>query len=169
MLFLVTNRILTQNRAKTYLTAAVSAAGVTLTVKAVDTTEWADNDWLILGEIGTPTAEVLQVNGAVSDGTSLTIDNAGSGGARFAHSVDEPVYHIDYNQVRYSRGTTTVGSASTVLTTAELQPDNFETRYEDTANDSGYGFVRFFNSFTSALSPYSDAIPYDGQSQRSHN
>ena len=167
MLFLVTNRTLTQNRAKTYLTAAVAVAGTTLTVKAVDTTEWANNDWIIVGEIGTPTAEVLQVNGAVSDGTSLTIDNAGSGGARFAHSVDEPVYRIDYNQVRYSRGTTTVGSASTTLTTAELQPDNFETRYEDTANDTGYGFVRFYNSFTGALSPYSDAIPYDGQSQRS--
>ena len=167
MLFLVNNRILTQNRAKTYLTASVAAAGVTLTVKAVDTNAWADNDWVILGEIGTPTAEVLQLNGAVSDGTSLTIDNAGSGGARFAHSIDEPVYRIDYNKVRFARGTTTVAASSTTLTTAELQPESFETRYEDTANTTGYGFVRFFNSLTSAISPYSDAIPYDGQSQRS--
>ena len=99
MLFLVRNRILTENRAKTYLTAAVAAAGTTLTVKAVDTNAWANNDWIILGEIGTPTAEVLQLNGVVADGTSIVIDNAGSGGARFAHSIDEPVYRIDYNQV----------------------------------------------------------------------
>ncbi len=167
MLFLVQNRILTQNRAKTYLTAAVAAAGTTLTVKAVDNTEWADNDWIILGEIGTPNAEVLQINGAVSDGTSLTIDNAGSGGARFAHSVDEPVYRVDYNKIRYFRGTTTNSSTSSTLATLEVMPDNFESRYEDTAHISGYGFVRFFNSFTLALSPYSDAIPYTGQSQRS--
>lgn len=166
MLFLTRNSILTQNREKTYLTASVAAAGTTLTVKAVDTNAWADNDWIIVGEIGTPTAEVLQINGAVSDGTSLTIDNAGSGGARFAHSPNEPVYRIDYNQIKVYRATTATG-AKTNLTTIELQPDNFETRYEDTSNTTGFGFVTFYNSLTTAESPYSDAIPYAGQALNS--
>lgn len=166
MLLLVQNRILTVNREKTFITAAVAVGATTLTVKAVDNNAWADNDWLILGEIGTPNAEVLQINGAVSDGTSLTVDNAGAGGARYAHSIDEPVYRIDYNQVRFARGTTTDPSAATTLATNQLQPDDFETRYEDTTNTTGYGFARFFNSFTNALSPWSDAIPYDGQSSQ---
>lgn len=166
MLLLVQNNILTQNRAKTYLTAAVAAAGTTLTVKAVDTNAWADNDWVIVGEIGSPTAEVLQINGAVSDGTSITVDNAGSGGARFAHAVNEPIYRVDYNKIRWSWSSTESGS-KTVLTTTEIQPDSFETRYEDSANTTGYGFAQFNNSATNAYSPYSDAIPYAGQSLKS--
>lgn len=166
MLFLVKNRILVENRERTFLTATVAAAGVTLSVKAVDNIAWADNDWIIVGEIGTANAEVLQINGAVSDGTSLTVDNAGSGGARYAHSIDEPVYRIDYNQIRFARGTTTVASSSSTLATNQLQPDDTYTRYEDTANTTGFGFVRFFNSQTNALSDYSDAIPYAGQSAK---
>jgi hypothetical protein len=166
MLLLVQNRILTKDREKTFLTASVAVAGTTLTVKAVDGIAWADNDWIIVGEIGTANAEVLQINGAVSDGTSLTIDNAGSGGARYAHSADEPVYRLDYNKVKFYQASTATG-AKTLLATNELQPDDYETRYEDTANTTGYGFAAFFNSLTSALSPYSDAIPYEGQSSKS--
>lgn len=166
MLFLVQNRILTINRAKTYLTASAAVAGTTLTVKGVDSNQWANNDWIIVGEIGTPNAEIMQINGAVSDGTSLTVDNAGSGGLRFAHSVDEPVYRIDYNQMKVFHASTEEG-AKTTLATVEVQPESFESRYEDKLNTSGYGFVRFYNTQTGAVSPYSDAIPYTGQSARS--
>jgi len=166
MLLLVRNEDLTYNREKTYLTAAVSAAATTLTVQAVDTNAWADNDWIIVGEIGTKNAEVLQINGVVSDGTSLTIDNAGSGGARYAHSIDEPVYRIDYNRVEFSRAATETG-AKTVLATNEIQPDDKETRYDDTTNTTGFGFARWNNSASGANSPYSDAMPYAGQTARS--
>jgi hypothetical protein len=164
MLFLVQNRVLVKDREVTYLTAPCAAAATALTVKAIDNVSWADNDWLIVGEIGSPNAEVLQINGAVSDGTSLTVDNAGSGGARFAHAAQEPVYRIDYNKVRFFHSSTATGSKTT-LTTVDLMPENFETRYEDTSNTSGFGFAAFFNSQSSLLSPYSDAIPYAGQEQ----
>ncbi len=166
MLLLVNNRTLTQNREKTYLTVNVAAAGTTLTVKAVDNTAWADNDWVLVGEIGNPNAEILQINGAVSDGTSLTVDNAGSGGARFAHAVDEPVYRLDFNQIQYARATTEDGS-KTVLATNEVMPEDFQSRYDDQSNTTGYAFVRFKNSFTGGFSAYSDAIPYGGQTQSS--
>lgn len=164
MLYLINNRILTKDRERTLVVSPISVGGTTFTVKAVDTNSWADNDWLIVGEIGTPTAEVLQVNGAISDGTSITVDNAGAGGSRFAHGVDEPVYRIDFNKIKVYRATTKVG-AKTNLTTVEVMPDNFESRYEDTANTTGFGFVTFFNTFTNGESPYSDAIPYTGQTQ----
>lgn len=166
MLFLVENQILVRNRERTALTADCAVGATSITVRAIDAEAWADNDWLILGEIGSDNAEVMQVNGAVSNGVTLTIDNAGSGGTRYAHSADEPVYRIDYNQVRFERATTESGAKST-LDTIGLMPSDFETRYDDQSNTTGYGFVRFYNSQSGALSPYSDAIPYDGQSEKS--
>src|SRR3990167_11036545 len=167
MLLRVSNRTLTQDREKTYLTAAVSGAGTVLTVSAVDSNAWANNDFVILGEIGSTTAEVLQVNGAVSDGTSITIDQSGSGGARYAHSIGEPLYRVDYNRAEFSRNTTDSISGVSVLTTIEIQPDDEFTRYEDTANTTGYGFVRFNNQTSSAFSSYSDGINYEAGSARS--
>ncbi len=165
MLFLVKNNLLTQDRERTYLTANLSVAGTVLTVRGIDSNSWADNDWVIVGEIGSGNAEILQVNGTVTDGTSLPVDNAGSGGARFAHAVDEPVYRIDYNQMKVYRSTT-INGAKTLLGTVEIQPDDFDSRYDDLLNSTGFGFVAFYNSATSGISPYSDAIPYAGQSQK---
>ena len=99
MLLLAYNRSLIDDRQKTFLTAAAAAAGTTLTIIAIDSDEWADNDYIIVGEIGSPTEEIMQINGAVSDGTSVTIDQLGSGGLRFAHSIGEPIYLIYYNPV----------------------------------------------------------------------
>lgn len=167
MLLRVANRTLTQDREKTYLTAAVSVAGTVLTVAAVDSNAWANNDFVILGEIGSSTAEILQVNGTVSDGTSVTIDQSGSGGTRYAHSIGEPLYRIDYNRVEFSRNTTDSISGVTVLTTDEIQPDDEYTRYEDTTNTTGYGFVRFNNSATNAFSSYSDGVNYTASGEGS--
>lgn len=166
MLLLVRNQELLTDREKTFLTAAVAVAATTLTIRAVDSNAWADNDYIIVGEIGSKNAELLQINGAVSDGTSLAIDQLGSGGARYVHAIDEPVYRVDYNQVEFSRASTESGSKST-LTTSEIQPDDLSTRYEDTANTTGFGFVRFKNATSSAFSSYSDGIPYTGYTPRS--
>lgn len=166
MLLEVQNYELIKDREKTYLTDSVAVAGTVLTVKAVDSNAWADNDWVCVGEIGSKNAEILQLNGAVSDGTSLTVDNAGSGGARFAHAIGEPVYRLDYNQVEFSHATTETGS-KTVIATNEIQVDDLNTRYEDTTYTTGYGFVRFKNSTTTTYSAYSDSYNYAGDSKKS--
>lgn len=160
MLLKAYNRSLVEGYERTFLTAAVAAGGTTLTVIAIDSNSWADNDYIIVGEIGSPTAEVLQINGAVSDGTSVTIDNNGSGGARFVHSIGEPVYRIDFNRVEFSRATTD-GGAGTILATNEIQPDDEYTRYEDTANTTGFGYIRFNNQTTGLYSAYSDGVNYE--------
>lgn len=166
MLFLVDNAILVKNRERTYLTAAASATDTTLTVQSVDENAWSDNDFVIVGEIGAANAELVQVDGTPSDGTSLTIDQLGSGGLRYAHSADEPVYRIDYDELEFSRATAE-GATKTVLDTIKIQPSDYETRYDDQTNTSGFGYVRFKNSTSGGFSPYSDAIPYTGQSDRS--
>lgn len=167
MLFKADNRVLVKDREKTYLTATADAAGTTLTVRAVDSNAWADDDYIIVGEIGAENAEVMQVNGAVSDGTSLIVDAGGSGSLRYNHSINEPVYRIDFNQVEFSQNSTDTTTGVGVLATNEIQPDELFTRYEDTSNTTGFGFVRFKNATTSGFSAYSDGIPYAGQSAKS--
>lgn len=167
MLLKVRNRELILDQEKTYLTDSVDSGDTTLTVKAVDSNSMSDNDWIIVGEIGSENAEVLQINGAVSDGTSLTVDNAGSGGTRYAHSNGEPVYKILYNQVEFSHNSSDTSVGVTVLATNEIQPDDEFTRYEDTSNTTGYGFVRFKNTTDSTYSSYSDGVPYTGYSKKS--
>jgi len=167
MLHQVRNFELVKDQERTYLTAAVAVAATTLTVRAVDTNAWADNDYIIVGEIGSKTAEVLQVNGAVADGTSLTIDNNGSGGARFAHAINEPVYRIRYNRIEFSHSATDSSGASSVLATNEIQPDDLFTRFEDTTNTTGFGFVRFNNQTSGVFSSFSDGVPYSGFTARS--
>src|SRR3990167_3291473 len=123
MLLLARNSELVKDQEKTYLTSAVAVAATTLTIKAVDSNAWADDDYVIVGEIGTATAEILRIAAAVSDGTSLTItqtpSGADSGGARFAHSVDEPVYRVLYNRVEFSRNTTNSTTGVSTLATNE--------------------------------------------------
>ena len=100
MLFRIKNRDLIENKERTFLTKDVDSGDTSLTVRAVESDEWSDNDFLILGEIGTPNAELLQINGNQSDGTTLVIDDPGSGGTRYNHSADEPIYRISFNEIR---------------------------------------------------------------------
>lgn len=167
MLLKADNRSLIKDREKTYLTADADAAATTLTLRAVDNLNWADNDYLIIGEIGTRTAEIMQANGTVSDGTSLIIDRSGAaGGTRFAHSVGDPVYRIDYNRIEYSRNTTDTSSGSSILVTQEIQPHKLYSWYEDATNTTGFGFIRWNNQTSATFSPYSDGAPYAGYGTR---
>ena len=166
------NRALIEDREKTYLTAAVAAGGTALTVAAINAdvgsnSTWADNTYIILGEIGSPTAEVLQMAATASDGTSLTIDQLGAGGARFAHSIGEPVYRINYIRVEFNQNSTNTTSGVTVLATQLIQPDEEYTRYEDTTNTTGYGFVRWNNQTSSTFSIYSDGVNYEASGEGS--
>ena len=174
MLFRVDNRILVKDREKSYLTASADAsttANQVLTLRAVDTNAWADNDYVIVGEIGAKNAELMRISASVSDGTALTVSRSTTSGAdtnglRYNHAVNEPVYRIDFNRIEFNRNTTDTSAGVSVLATNEIQPDDIFTRNEDTTNTTGFGFVRFNNEETSTFSPYSDGIPYTGQSAK---
>lgn len=175
MLFLTRNNELIKDRERTLLTAPIAVAGTVATVRAVDaaggtTSAWNDNDYIIIGEIGAKNAELLQINGAVADGTTITFDQSGAGGARFVHAVDEPVYRIDYNRIEMSGNTAATSVGTTVIALNEIQVDDLYTRYEDAANilrvpPYTHGFTRWNNGAN--YSEYSDPIPYTGYTPRS--
>lgn len=175
MLIKVYNKSLIKDREKTYLTAAVAAAGTALTVADTDivpaatsSDTWADNDYVLVGNFGEETTEIMQMAAAVTSATSLTVDRSGSaGGTRFSHPVGTPIYRLDYNRIEFSRNTTDSTSGVTVLTTIRVQTDDLYTRYEDTANTTGYGFTRFNNETSGAFSSYSDGVNYDITAQSS--
>lgn len=166
MLLKCFNWALINDREKTYLTADAAAAATTLTVAttsivaaATSSNIWSDNDYILVGEIGQETTEIMQMAAAVTSATSLTIDREGSaGGLRHAHPKGTPVYRIDYNRAEFSRAPTESGT-KTVLTTKNITPDSEFTSYEDTTNTTGYGFARFATT-AGVYSAYSDGVNY---------
>lgn len=177
MLLKVYNKSLVQDKEKTYLTAAAAAAATTLTVVSTDqnsagaSSTWANNDYMIVGEPGTENAEIMQLNGAIASPTSMTIDREGqAGGLRYAHSIGEPVYRIDFNQVIFYNNSANTVVGATALATINIQVDDEFTRYEDVVNSTGYGFARFVNATSAAYSSYTDGVNYEvGQESSSRD
>jgi len=175
MLLKVFNKSLIQDKEKTYLSVAVSATGTSLTVVSTDvnaagtaSNTWADNDYMIVGEIGSENAEIMQVAAAITTSNTITIDREGSaGGLRYNHSVGEPVYRVDFNQACFYNNTTDTVVGATLMTTISVQVDDEFTRYEDSTNTTGYGFVRFKNATTSAYSSYADGVNYESGGEKS--
>src|SRR3990167_3671394 len=139
----IKNETLIDKRESTYLTAAAASAGTTLTV--VDNSNFlTDNDYVLVGKIGSETAEIVQINGSGTVGTSITVDReGGAGGLRFAHAINTPIYRLDYNQYRlaHSTSTSTADIDNANISTAALQFDDTYTRYEETTYTTGYYFL----------------------------
>ena len=96
------------NYIKTYLGAQIAAAGTSLTV--LDNSGFSDDDWFIIGDVGDEKTEDVDVNGAVTRGTALTITNTN----KFAHEVDAPATRI-YERGIKIYGASTDGGAGTLL------------------------------------------------------
>lgn len=159
----IKNETLVDKRETTHLTAAVAAAATSLTVQ--DNNNFlTDNDYYLLGKIGSETAETIQKNGAGTIGTAIAVD-----AVTFAHPINTPLFRLDYNQFRlaHSTSTSTADIDAANVVTAALQFDDTYTRYEDTAYTTGYYFIRFYNFQTAVFSDYSAAIPISGHVQLS--
>ena len=155
MLVRIKNFTLIDKREPTYLTAAAAAAATTLTVQ--DNNQFlTDNDFYLLGPIGSEASEIVQKNGAGTLGTSIATD-----AITYAHPINTPLYRLDYNQFRLAHSTSTstndIDAANVV--TAAIQFDDTYTRYQDSTYTTGYFFVRFYNSQSTTFSDYSAPIP----------
>lgn len=142
---------------ETYLTADSAAADTTLTVKDID--GFGVSDYLIVGELGTETCELVKVHASTApSGTTITLI---TGGLEFAQSAGTKIYKVPYNQVEISHSATLTGAKS-VLATQNIQVDGLKHIYRDTTQTSGYYFARYKDETGSTFSGYSDGIPYGG-------
>ena len=116
---------------------------------------FSDADYLLIGNFGSETAEIVQINGNPS-GSTITLVSA----TKFAHAESTKITIISYNQVKFYHTTTATFSDTNLLSTIDIQADNLYTIYTDSVNSSGFGWFKFYNSATTAVSQNSNAIPY---------
>lgn len=152
------HQILSRNTESSYLTQNYSSGVSTIVVTNADV--FADNDFLLLGEWGSETAEIVQINGTPNTTTQTIILESAT---KFSHSESTKVSIIKYNQVRFYRNTTATfnSSAGNALTGyVDIQPDDHYTNFHDLTNSTGYGFYVFYDSETATTSSPSNAMPY---------
>ncbi len=140
---------------RTYLTADVAAAGVTLTV--LDNTGLANNDYLPIGYPGDEKTEIVKIGAAVTRGTSITV-----GALVFAHSKKEPVSLIRYNQVAlYGHATSTSTSPTAIGSAVDLDVSR---GFNDIVASTTYAYyyARYYNAQTTTYSQYSTAVAATG-------
>jgi hypothetical protein len=130
------------------------AAGATVTIKLDNNNGLAQNDYLLIGEIGGTQSEIAQISAAVVAGTDIVVSSL-----KFPHNAGVKVYLLKYNQVKFYHTDTLTGS-KTIITTAAIDVDNLFTEYRDGTNSTGYLFFTLYNSTTADESGYSGAYPY---------
>jgi hypothetical protein len=143
----------------TYLTAAVAATGTALTVKSnLGFSNTDPQDLLLFEKLGSEAAEIKRVNGAITDGTSLT-----STAVTFAHPIDTPVSKILFDQIEIS-GASTLAGAKTVIATVGINVTGQWTDYVVAGTTYAYYFARFKNSLSTTpyFGAYSDGIAASG-------
>ena len=150
----ILNTPLSKDRKKTFLGASAAAAATTLTVDSI--VGLAVDQILLIGEFGNEQSEIKKTHASTDpSGSTVTLASA----LTFSHGQGTAVTLLDYDQIKVSWAETTTGS-KTLLATIDIQADQRETIYTDTTKSSGYYFIHFYNSITTAESSYSDPIPY---------
>ena len=134
----------------TFLATNGTAGGTVWPVKNI---AGLNNNWAQqIGKTGEETAEIVNISGAPSG----TVFNS-SGTAKFAHSLDTPIYQIHYDQIVISRSTSGTAGTATPLATVSITPDSFYTNYDDTSGSATYAYqTQFYNSVSGDLSATSD-------------
>lgn len=148
----------TVNLAYTQISSAVSAGSTTL---KIDNTEgFTANDYVIIGEEGTETAELIKISTVTSPNT-LTLASA----LTFAHSVDEPVRMTTVNKIKFYGDTDSTIEAANLLATVDIAVDSprKETLYFHTSGDDTYYYkYTYYNSTTGDETSLDDSITVSG-------
>ena len=126
-----------------------------LTVK--NSQGFSTNDYIILGIIGSETAEVRQISSTTA--TSITISVATS----FLHEKNAPIQLLRFNQRKFYRSTTEDGTYLELTTEGspvDIQVDKPEgTSFEDsTGTSTSFYKVTYYNSHSSLESAIADSV-----------
>lgn len=149
------NRQLTKNAKISYLSTNYAASVSSLVI--VNSNGFADNDYVLLGEFGSETSEVVQATTVTASTHTLTLGSA----TKFAHPETTKVTILPYNQARfYWTSTATYATGTPVTGYIDIQADDFFTKASDTTHTTGFGWFVFYNSTTTAATVNSNAIPY---------
>jgi len=139
---------------KTYFSAE-EAAGQT-SLSCMNSDGFASNDFVILGRPGSENAEIIQIS-STSTGSIVT------GTTKYLHYKDEPITEIFYNQRKFYRSTSQLGSFTHMSTEGSPiaisvdEPDG--TQFEDVNGTSTSWYkATYYNSCTYVETPLADSI-----------
>ena len=147
---------------KTYLSTLVTEGSTTLPVKNND--RFVSGNRVLIGGMGAENAELATLNSVASDKLSLGISSATS----FDHNSNEPVYALEYDQIRFYRADSETGTY-TAQTTVDIDVDNADkmTRWDDTtAVATNFYKIAFYNSVTTVESDLSDPVQASGYQRK---
>lgn len=121
---------------------------------------FAIDDYVVIGEIGSESAEIGQID-SISSATSITLkSNLG-----ILHGASQSLTKIPYNQIKIYYDTTSAGSFANQIagSPAGITVDESETKLNDPVGSSArwYKFT-FFNSTTAAETSKADSIAVQG-------
>lgn len=139
---------------KSYLSNPYSAGVTSIEVK--NNNRFSANDRIMIGEMGNEGTEIVTVSAVNANGTTVT-----TGTTLFAHSADDPVYQMPFDQVKFYRSTTTADGTYAVISTQNMDVDNSDmtTKYDDTTGVSTYFYkFTFYHSVSTVESAFSDVI-----------
>lgn len=120
--------------------------------------------YLLLGNIGSESAEIVRVSTINLETGVITLSTS----TKFGHSESTKVTVVPYNQVGFfwtaaeTFATTTPVPNSGLITYMDLQVSDWFTVIEDGVHDTGYGWYVFYNSESNTSSTNSNSLPYEG-------
>jgi hypothetical protein len=150
---------------KTYLSAAVTAAGTTLTVQNIE--GFAVSEYVIIGKLGEEKTEIVQLHASTAPtGSTITLV---TGGVTFAHPINTPVTYIGFNQVAIVSATSKTGTyAACSGSPKSIEADQAFTEFDDSAGGTTTWYkVRYYNSSSAVYSAYSDPVKGTGYTEDS--
>lgn len=154
------------NEVGSFLADSLPLGNTSITVK--DNSNFADGDYLIVGQIGDNQTEELHISGAVTPGLTIPVSNS----YIFDHELEAPVTKI-YERAFKIYGAATDGGAGTLITSIDaivspiakavmIQWGKPFSEYTIKNGDTVYNFyyVTFYDGTTE--SPKSDYVPAAG-------
>lgn len=133
------------------------------TVYVVNSEGIAVDSYVLIGNIGSETTELLRVASVTAATWALTFkDNAAvTVSTKFAHPESTKVTVIPYDKVIFYYTLTTTFSTGVALTWfLDIAVNDFFSKYDDTVNSTGYGWALFYNTATAIYSQPTNSIPY---------
>ena len=139
---------------QSYLTEKANSGQSDIVVQ--NASEFSANDHIVIGNPGEEQTEIKKIDSI--SGKTITL----SANLTHNHSQNTKIQYIKYDQVKFYKASSKTGSY-TLQTTKDIAIDEPHTLYDDTsALATDYYKIKYYNSASSDLSTYSDAIGSGG-------
>lgn len=125
------------------------SSGITLSVE--DSSNFSDNDLILVGGIGNEKSEVTDLTASPSSSSSLVIT-----ALEHAHSSDESVEIVNWNKYDIQYKVDSNSSWTDLVASGNLDWSGTETNYVHSTGEAAYYYrVRYYNSATATYSDWS--------------